>query len=365
MPVLLPSLPSLRALLRLLRWSTSLIMGAYTCGTQMAEAALDELLAGLGGDLDIGIFDATNTTIKVLLHAGVWLLAALTCSLPPCWHRASQRRDWIRAKLSAWSETSKFSAYPFFIESICTDDDIIRSNVRETKLKSPDYRCAGCPQLVLLWPLWHVVAGAPRACDPSYPADVRVWRRCCSGVPEDVAVQDFLMRIRHYVAVYQTMQDEEGSAYVKVGPPQPHPTRRVCVFRLVCQAPWLIRAWCLSWCGFGGGRAVCVRCVGRAVDRCGQEDRRPQGVRLPADPDHDLRQQPADRAAPDLAHTPRRERVQHAGAWVALVVEHCLCAAMHAGACLRCRVSCPSHMWLWVWCWVWVAWAHTGQDWRR
>lgn len=26
-----------------------------------------------------------------------------------------------------------------FVESICDDDNIIRANVRETKLKSPDY----------------------------------------------------------------------------------------------------------------------------------------------------------------------------------------------------------------------------------
>ena len=54
-----------------------------------------------------------------------------------------QRRDWIRETLVAWSaKQKKFSAQPFFVESICTDDAIIRSNVRETKLKSPDYRYA-------------------------------------------------------------------------------------------------------------------------------------------------------------------------------------------------------------------------------
>jgi len=33
---------------------------------------------------------------------------------------------------------------------------------------------------------------------------------------EDVAVQDFLLRISHYVKAYETLEDEEGSAYVKV-----------------------------------------------------------------------------------------------------------------------------------------------------
>lgn len=51
-----------------------------------------------------------------------------------------QRREWIRDTLAEWSRTHQYTAKEFFIESICTDDKIIRSNVRETKLKSPDYR---------------------------------------------------------------------------------------------------------------------------------------------------------------------------------------------------------------------------------
>ena len=64
-----------------------------------------------------------------------------------------------------------------FIESICTDERVIASNVRETKLKSPDYK----------------------------------------GETEDAAVEDFLKRIAHYVSVYQPIADEEG-AYIKVRP---------------------------------------------------------------------------------------------------------------------------------------------------
>lgn len=63
-----------------------------------------------------------------------------------------------------------------FIESICTDESIIRANVRETKLKSPDYK----------------------------------------GVGEADAVADFLRRIGHYVAVYEPVEDSEGAAYLKL-----------------------------------------------------------------------------------------------------------------------------------------------------
>lgn len=62
---------------------------------------------------------------------------------------------------------------------MCNDDDIIRANVRETKLKSPDYK----------------------------------------EVPEDMAVADFLARIQHYLSVYQPLgsdDTEDDLAYIKL-----------------------------------------------------------------------------------------------------------------------------------------------------
>jgi hypothetical protein len=58
-----------------------------------------------------------------------------------------------------------------FIESICNDEATIRANVRETKLKSPDYK----------------------------------------DMPEAVAVGDFLRRIAHYTTVYQPLGGADGS----------------------------------------------------------------------------------------------------------------------------------------------------------
>lgn len=47
-------------------------------------------------------------------------------------------------------------------------------------------------------------------------------------MPEEEAVQDFLLRIRHYVDVYEPLDDSEGSAYVQVG----HACRGTCTVLL-------------------------------------------------------------------------------------------------------------------------------------
>ena len=63
-----------------------------------------------------------------------------------------------------------------FVESVCTDEKVIAANVRETKLKSPDYQ----------------------------------------HEDEDFAVADFLKRIEHYVAAYETLDEVEDVSYIKL-----------------------------------------------------------------------------------------------------------------------------------------------------
>ena len=65
-----------------------------------------------------------------------------------------------------------------FLESICTSDKIIESNVREVKVHSPDYK----------------------------------------GVEATAAISDFLERIRHYEAIYEPIDEEIEShlAFIKL-----------------------------------------------------------------------------------------------------------------------------------------------------
>ncbi len=84
---------------------------------EMARVAYEEMVELLQTDaIDIAVFDATNTT--------------------------RERRHWLASALVD-KEKALGGAIRFqlvFIESICTDETIIRANVRETKLKSPDYK---------------------------------------------------------------------------------------------------------------------------------------------------------------------------------------------------------------------------------
>lgn len=65
-------------------------------------------------------------------------LADGTCLLLACCGE-QQRRAWLVSELNAWGGKQSVKPRVLFLESICTDDAMIRSNVRETKLKSPDY----------------------------------------------------------------------------------------------------------------------------------------------------------------------------------------------------------------------------------
>ena len=62
-----------------------------------------------------------------------------------------------------------------FLESICDDTSIIESNIRATKVSSPDY----------------------------------------VGIDEDSAVSDFRARIEHYVSVYETI-DNPNDSWIKM-----------------------------------------------------------------------------------------------------------------------------------------------------
>mgnify|MGYP000614725890 CR=1 FL=1 len=120
---------------------------------EAAAIACKDMLEQLVADsIDIGIFDATNTT--------------------------RERRRWLRTCLQECETANGLRIQLVFIETICNDEGIIRLNVQETKLKSPDYH----------------------------------------GKSESEAVADFLRRITMYESVYQTLtDDEEGdTSYIKI-----------------------------------------------------------------------------------------------------------------------------------------------------
>ncbi len=75
--------------------------------TQMALAALDDMLAWFHAGGGVGIYDATNTT--------------------------HERRAMVRARCE------REGVDVLFVESVCDDDAIIASTILQTKLKSPDY----------------------------------------------------------------------------------------------------------------------------------------------------------------------------------------------------------------------------------
>jgi broad specificity phosphatase PhoE len=116
---------------------------ANAARTEVALAALDDMLAFLRGGGDIGLYDATNNT--------------------------RERRDFVRARCTAEG------LEPVFVESICSDPALVETNIRATKARSPDYE----------------------------------------GVPEEEAVRDFRMRIRHYEVGYEEVGEDEGR-FVKI-----------------------------------------------------------------------------------------------------------------------------------------------------
>ena len=112
------------------------------------EGALSDALAWLdGGGGEVAIFDATNTTMerRAVVHHRIVHQSGLKC---------------------------------MFLESICDSEEIVRSNVREVKVTSPDYL----------------------------------------GVGAEEAVADFLERIKHYEDIYVAIDPraEAHYSYVKL-----------------------------------------------------------------------------------------------------------------------------------------------------
>ena len=115
---------------------------------QCMEDALQDAINWLkSGNGDVAIFDATNTT--------------------------RERRHNVFTRIVV---KNHFKC--IFLESICTSDEIVESNVREVKVHSPDYK----------------------------------------GVEAEEAITDFLERIRHYEQIYEPICEETESqlAYIKL-----------------------------------------------------------------------------------------------------------------------------------------------------
>jgi len=106
------------------------------------EAALDDALGWIKDGGKVAIFDATNTT--------------------------KDRRRVVYDKI-----VNQHDLKCMFLESICNEDTIVESNVREVKVHSPDYK----------------------------------------GVAADEAISDFLNRIKHYEDVYEPICEEFENQY--------------------------------------------------------------------------------------------------------------------------------------------------------
>ncbi|UJR79024.1 6-phosphofructo-2-kinase/fructose-2, 6-bisphosphatase bifunctional enzyme [Sandaracinus amylolyticus] len=110
---------------------------------EVAMAALADMLAWFANGGEVGIYDATNSTRE----------------------RRALVADRCRAQ----------GLQVVFVESICEDETVIASNIRQTKLHMPDY----------------------------------------VGMDPEQAVADFRARIAQYEKVYETVEEDEGS-YVKL-----------------------------------------------------------------------------------------------------------------------------------------------------
>ncbi len=110
---------------------------------QLARSALSDVESWLRSEGRIAIYDATNST--------------------------KERRRMVRERCE------RMGAHAVFIESICEDQRVIEANIRDTKLRSPDY----------------------------------------IGMDEANAVRDFRARIAHYERAYQAI-DEAELSYIKL-----------------------------------------------------------------------------------------------------------------------------------------------------
>ena len=112
-----------------------------------AEAAVRDMLSWFESEHGVvAVLDATNST--------------------------KNRRHWVS------EHCKKAGITTMFVESICNDENLIMSNIREVKTTSPDYK----------------------------------------GQDPELAAQDFRNRIRNYEKVYETIggEEEENLTYVKL-----------------------------------------------------------------------------------------------------------------------------------------------------
>jgi len=105
----------------------------------VARLALDDMIAWFAAGGRVGIYDATNTT--------------------------RERRDLLQRRLAA------HRLDVVFVESTCEDPAVIENNIRQTKLRMPDY----------------------------------------AGEEPEEAVRDFRRRIAHYERAYEPVEEAEGS----------------------------------------------------------------------------------------------------------------------------------------------------------
>ena len=116
---------------------------------------------------------ANNARREVALAALDDMLGFLRCggdiAIYDATNNTRERRALVRARCAAEGLDL------VFIESICNEPGLIEGNIRATKARSPDYR----------------------------------------GVPEEEAVRDFRMRIRHYESGYQEVGEDEGG-FIKI-----------------------------------------------------------------------------------------------------------------------------------------------------
>ncbi|CAF4209066.1 unnamed protein product [Rotaria sp. Silwood2] len=121
---------------------------AVAIRNQCAENALEDMCDFLQSQGEVAIFDATNTT-----------------------------RERRRTIYNYCTEVCCFRV--FFVESICDSPEVIQANIREVKLKSPDYK----------------------------------------DVPQKEAVEDFLSRIELYAKQYEPIDDkieEKHYSFIKI-----------------------------------------------------------------------------------------------------------------------------------------------------
>ncbi|CAF3642490.1 unnamed protein product [Rotaria sp. Silwood1] len=121
---------------------------AVAIRNQCAQNALEDMCNFLQNEGEVAIFDATNTT-----------------------------RERRRTIYNCCTETYCFRV--FFVESICDSQEVIEANIREVKLKSPDYK----------------------------------------DIPQAEAVEDFLSRIELYEKQYEPIDDkieEKHYSFIKI-----------------------------------------------------------------------------------------------------------------------------------------------------